>query len=351
VLYFCLYCYIIVSIIHPTGFCQLQLGKILMYKFSEIEQLRHVVKYMEYRKNINKDSFYPVMNFTGTVKLHGTNAGVRKIDGRYVPQSRERELTIEEDNHGFAAFISKIPVVQLDWLFSRIALSEYSDDLTLYGEWIGPGIQKGVAISQLPTRQWVLFGGKSDGENFDVNKDIELPEYNIYSIYRVPTYNITIDFDNPKLAIPTLEELTSQVEQSCPWGKLFGVEGVGEGIVWKSTAFPWNSDMFFKTKGEKHSQRGPKAQIAVDPEKVRSIEECVDVILGEGRLLQGLQILKAEVGDIDMDHIGKFLQWVCFDTQKEEIDVVEANDLTWKDVQKEVTKRAKQFYKRQLDEY
>ena len=49
----------------------------------------------------------PVLTFTGTIKLHGTNAGVcyNAVDGLWV-QSRENIITPESDNAGFAFFVA-----------------------------------------------------------------------------------------------------------------------------------------------------------------------------------------------------------------------------------------------------
>lgn len=49
---------------------------------------------------------YPTLKFKGTVKLHGTNAGIVNYGDRLEFQSRERVLSLEEDNAGFMRAMS-----------------------------------------------------------------------------------------------------------------------------------------------------------------------------------------------------------------------------------------------------
>ena len=88
-----------------------------MVKFPSIEQFRTVVSNVNRHFNFvgldeNGDAIYdptlpkPVITFKGTVKLHGTNAGVSFNNiGRLWAQSRENIITVEKDNAGFAFFV------------------------------------------------------------------------------------------------------------------------------------------------------------------------------------------------------------------------------------------------------
>ena len=49
----------------------------------------------------------PILNFEGTVKVHGTNSGMQLSQDilgliNFNCQSREREITVNDDNAGFA---------------------------------------------------------------------------------------------------------------------------------------------------------------------------------------------------------------------------------------------------------
>ena len=89
------------------------------------------------------------MKIYGTVKIHGTNAAVALncSTGEMYTQSRNRLISIEDDNAGFAQY------VYTNRDFYRDALEEAKkrvpDAVTIliYGEWAGGNIQKGVAIT------------------------------------------------------------------------------------------------------------------------------------------------------------------------------------------------------------
>lgn len=138
------------------------------FAFPSIEQLRNVVHEVKFNTQLvgdpeagflNESIPLPLIEFTGTVKLHGTNAGIiwDKENKRVYAQSRERVITPENDNGGFARFVSTLP--HDDLLFS-LKKGEYSY-IKIYGEWCGQGIQKGVAINALP-RMFVVFAGQVD---------------------------------------------------------------------------------------------------------------------------------------------------------------------------------------------
>ena len=85
--------------------------------FPEIGQYRQIVKTITERERyIGKDEdgnkiydhskMLPVQKWTGTVKQHGTNAGVTiNKDGEIWAQSRSNIITIQSDNAGFAFFV------------------------------------------------------------------------------------------------------------------------------------------------------------------------------------------------------------------------------------------------------
>jgi len=133
-----------------------------MKTYTSIESFRHVVKYVN--KYINKPGVVPpTYTYIGRVKLHGTNAGIRYLDGKYIPQCRSRPLTIEDDNFGFAKFVDNIPTECLDALFGevfcRFKRIKCLQDFTIFGEWIGNGIQgNNIGIGKLD-RQFVIFHG------------------------------------------------------------------------------------------------------------------------------------------------------------------------------------------------
>lgn len=316
-----------------------------MKKFSSIEQFRHVVKHVRYHYEFIQQPT-PVLNFTGTVKLHGSNSGVSRTNGVFSTQSREREITIDDDNYGFANFINSLSKNKLNELFDKVSSSM---DVTIFGEWVGQGIQKNVAVSKLP-KHFVIFSVWDNVANkyLENNKDWRIEELNIFNILQIPTYSVTIDFAHPENIIETLEKYTLEVEKECPWGKKFGISSIGEGIVWTCLEHPEDSRLWFKTKGEKHCNKGDKdnkKHIAnVSPEKLNTINEVVEYVLPEWRLQQGITVLQERGVFLDMKAISEYLKWIGQDVKKEEMDTITNNGLEWKDISNNITLKAKNYY-------
>jgi hypothetical protein len=173
----------------------------------------------------------------------------------------------------------------------------------------------------------------------------ELNEHRIFFINQFPTWELEIDFDYPELSSNKMIELTEEVEKECPVGKYFGVSGVGEGIVWKCHIEPYvGGDFMFKVKGEKHSVSKVKTLAAVDVEKVNSIKECVDKIITENRLNQGLDYLRTNHLEIIPQNLGIFIKWVTSDAIREELDTIVESGLIPKDVGSVASKVARDWF-------
>lgn len=326
-----------------------------MEKFTSIEQFRNVVKTIKnYFNQIDSPHLIPTYTFIGTVKLHGTNVGVRRFHGKFYPQSRERILDITSDNYGFAAFVASLGEETLNKIFDQIGAHE-DDDITIYGEWIGKSIQDTVAISQLPGRQWVIFAVKKNGKyESDLLKMLDVTDFHqigvnnkfgVYNIYEISTYEVIVNFKTPETSVAEFEKYTIEVEEQCPWGKKFDITGIGEGIVWTCKDRPSDENLWFKTKGTKHSKSKVKTIVPVDIEHINNIRACVDIVLSEGRLKQGLEwLLVQEKLEFIPENVGKFLKWVANDIIKEEYDTITENGFEWKHVVKEINTRSREWY-------
>lgn len=338
-----------------------------MSKFPHIEQFRSVIKKVKdvtryAGKDENGDAIYnqaplPVLKFIGTVKLHGTNAAVGIMnDGTQWAQSRENIITPEKDNAGFATFAYKNRdffnnLLKGDW-YSK---SDY-DGFVVYGEWCGKGIQKGVAISELD-KMFVVFSIKllsADPENYpNLWLHDSIVEYlighnnneRIFNIFNFGTWEIDIDFNYPELSSNKLIEWVESIEKECPVGKFFGVSGIGEGLVFHCNTQPYvGGDYLFKVKGEKHSASKVKTLAAVDVEKVNSIKECVDKIITENRLNQGLEHLRMNHLEIIPQNLGVFIKWVTSDAIREELDTIIESGLIPKDIGSVASKVARDWF-------
>lgn len=343
-----------------------------MIKFPSIEQFRNVIRHVKTHaqyvgKDENGDAIYdqskpiPTLKFRGTVKLHGTNAGiVYDIEtDSFTYQSRERELSLTSDNAGF--MLAQMKHEDL-WKHHFRGLVLYADrrptKIIYFGEWCGQGIQKGVAVSELP-KMFVIFARKfiyEDGETqwmslerFDQMDGIEkIARF----IDEFPTYEIEIDFNHPELAQNKMIEITEEVEKECPVGKAFGVSGIGEGVVWTCVSDGWNdSGTWFKVKGERHSTSKVKTLAAVDVEAVANLKAFVDSAVTEARLEQGLDnLVREQLKPVEMTSMGDFLRWVYNDVIKEEQDTIVANGLDPKKLGGAIANVARPWFVKKVNE-
>lgn len=303
----------------------------------------------------------PPVVYQGTVKLHGTNAGVRLHEGYVIPQSRNRALTVDADNYGFAEW-ALLPTAQV--YFARIADTvnarcgaEPGADITLYGEWCGRGIQKGVAIEGLD-RMFVLLTARlgDGGKNLVDILPSDLPEgagdLSLFCVQRAPVYALTVDWMDDasvEAARVECERRTLEVDQECPFAATFGVKGHGEGIVWKPVEHMGWDELWFKTKGEAHKAAGAEgARVKGVPLKAEGVPAFVASACSEDRFLQGLDFLRENAFELDIRATAKFIGWVCKDVATECADDLEASGLSWKQVQGSVANAASVWFRKHI---
>jgi len=313
-----------------------------MIKFTKIGQFRSVIKDVVY-ENLRDSK----LTFEGTVKLHGTNAGVSYTpeEGLYV-QSRNRIITVRDDNAGFAQFIAKREELFINE-FKKISRPGYIT--TLFGEWCGGNIQKGVALNELD-KMYVIFAVKFTNTLDDTTYTYERnnfnsPENSIYNSNQFPKYSIEVDFSAPNLIQNEIIALVSSVEKECPVGKYFNVSGVGEGIVFCHYNTRGVRDYIFKAKGQKHSASKVKTIAKVDVEKIASIESFLDYAVTENRLNQGIeQVFTINNLTPTKQHTGDYIKWIRQDVFSEELDTLNLNGLNPKDVISYLSLKAKNFF-------
>jgi hypothetical protein len=278
------------------------------------------------------------------------------------PYTKEKLfITPEKDNAGFAFFVESNKEAFYE-LFAQVMdktipwPDPYKNTITIYGEWAGGNIQKGVGICNLP-KSFFIFGVKitphtESEEELKANPAywvdysyLKNNEVKIYNINDYPTYSIDIDFNMPQLVQNQLSELTIAVEEECPVAKAFGFSGIGEGIVW-SAEFKGNVHRF-KVKGEKHSSSKVKTLAAVDVEKLNSIKDFVDYAVSESRFNQALENVFPNNEPIDVKKMGDVIRWVVNDVIKEEMDTLVENQLEPKEINKYVSSKVREMFFKQ----
>lgn len=342
-------------------------------KFPSINQFRQIVK------NIRSSADYhgvktPTITFECSVKIHGSNAAfVCPIGGTIddmVFQSRERILSIESDNAGFAFWAT----ANREYLFKIITniqnrlISNASSETTktghiqVYGEWFGGNIHKGVGVNDLP-KMLSVFGVRvsenaesNDWESREVIEECIGTQFHIIGLYTkfdFPVWYVDVDFNRPELSQNTLVDLCAAVEHDCPVARKFKPEAevgtlIGEGIV----AIPLQSDSigfdvrqhFCKIKGEKHASSHVKTTAKLDPELMTSRQEFVDKALTENRLQQGVDKMVELGHPITMATTGEYLRWIMGDVFREEADTMAVSLIEPKDVNGLIASVAKKFW-------
>ncbi|ESZ92349.1 hypothetical protein SBOR_7259 [Sclerotinia borealis F-4128] len=206
-----------------------------------------LVEFSKYQRT-SKTRRVTSISLTGTVKLHGTHGDILiRTDNTVQLQSRNGEVTTALDSYRFLDFVQAAQTEILDLkerLHARFLklnpraklLDEHP--LIIAGEWIGPKIQKDVAVSALPERYFVIISVSINGEwqPDELYSDIENESVCIVNISRGGFFHETILLKDPQPALAKMQALADAVEEECPFAKAFGIIGLGEGIVWKPAA-------------------------------------------------------------------------------------------------------------------
>ncbi|KAL8772008.1 MAG: hypothetical protein Q9209_002673 [Squamulea sp. 1 TL-2023] len=303
---------------------------------------------------------------TGTVKLHGAHVDwVISHNNSIRVQSRNMlELTVQNDNYGFAAFSQPIHNVILTLREDIVRrYTQLRPDLAIdpdypviiAGEWCGQGVQKGMAVSQLP-RHFVIISIRindvwvSETDYSDIHDEAN----GIYHIGKAGCYQLDLDSEDINSSEAAIQAIVTNVERTCPYGLVRGVTGPGEGIVWKARDHMDNPDMWFKYKGDSiavsHDWKNVKlpevAVAASNPEREYNFAKSV---VTERRLEQGLEYL-AEIGTARKDGLGKFLAWVQKDVLVEEKIEMGARGIGQGKLKPAIRSIAKAWYNKKLIE-
>lgn len=315
---------------------------------------------------------YSKIRYLAKIKLDGTNAAVVVTpNGDIYAQSRAKVITTGDDNMGFARWTES---QKNAW--SKLSLA--GQDLIIFGEWSGQGIQKNVAVSKISKKIFAVFcvvfrnsSGEVTGYETDPETIRKLVR-DVPDVYVLPwfgvqgqSFDVTIDWlataETLQPELDRINQIVLEVEACDPWIKEnFEVEGIGEGLVFYplgSDADQWNkfSSWLFKAKGEKHKTVKQLAPVQVDPEVASSAKEFANLVLTEARLEQGAQVVwktspnasllpESVVYSTDTKLMGAFIKWIENDVKKETVAELEASNLNWEQVGKTVTSQARQWY-------
>ena len=303
----------------------------------------------------------PTIVFKGTVKLHGTSASFNysKSEDKLLPQKRS---SIIEDDFGHFGFVeyTKANEVVIKEKMSTLCNKLGIDSVVVFGEWCGTGVQKKVAISELPKRMVIFEAWNPVTEEYidtDLLSDFCEGVPKCYNVRDYQTFEMEVDTQYPEIALGKINDLVDEVEKSCPVAKAMlldefpdkcvdRTEYIGEGIVWKY------KDICWKAKGSKHSNSsGGKIKATVDPIKAQNIKDFVEATVTEYRLEQCYSEIKSNHGEVEMKHLGELMKWIFSDIMTEEGDALQHNNLDKKDIGGAVANKARPWFTNKINSF
>lgn len=276
------------------------------------------------------------MVYRGKVKLHGTNAGVYvDADGQQTAQSRSREISVADDNCGFAAFVASGGLV-----------TQYRNAV-VYGEWYGTGVQKGVAASQVP-KSFAVFAVKLVLEDaWVVNPEAlkqHITETDRVRVLPWHTEEMSVNLYDPTEFITAVNAQVDAVETEDPFILAsHGVSGIGEGLVYYPRS-EGGDDLLFKAKGAAHQSQKTERPAVPDIQSYSHISGFCDAFVTDARLQQAFDT----VGVTSIRDTPAFLRWVSADIEKESAEERAASGLEWAKCNKVCTSKAMVWLKSRL---
>ena len=340
------------------------------YKFPSIEQFRHQLKALKdfiYFSGLVDDE--PTFDYTRTLptvtvncteKIHGIYAGVVYTNNQLYAQSRNKVITIGDDNAGFALFVEQHKTLLTNICIVLKSVHNLSDSnvIVLSGEWAGGSIQKNSALSGVDKKflifpQFRVVHADESTSTLPIS-ELHLLSDSIYSLVNFPeaTFATAIDFEsevsiNEFLAL--MESRIAAIEESSPVGRYFNQpNNIGEGFVCTFDAINsagQSKQFIFKCKGEAHSNSNViKSQPAKSTEELTALNKFVDSICHSWRFEQGVVESCGTVDSADIKHMGAYLKFVTTDTLKEENDLIIASGFEVKQIMSRVNDRAKKYF-------
>jgi tRNA-binding EMAP/Myf-like protein len=321
-----------------------------LVRWASIENLYNI------RKEISEYDSLRKIKYRAKIKLHGSNCACSIFqNGDVVTQSREQIITPEKDNAGFSRWVND----QKEY-WSNLKTDTH---MIVFGEWVGPGVNKGCAIHELEKKVFCVFAiqyNRPQGSFLEINP-ITISETlgkNNKEVFVIPFYGpvLTLNFFNTedlKIQAETINAMVAEVEKEDPYVKAqFGIGGVGEGLVFYCLPdnFDENNSMLiprlefsnlgFKAKGDEHKVVKTKAAAQIDPEVANSISEYITLVCTENRLKQQAE----KVGEFSPRSTGQFLKAFCQDVCKESVAELEAAGMKWENVSKHVSEHARKWW-------
>ncbi len=275
-------------------------------------------------------------------KLHGTYGAVRvSTERNVVAYSRKWALTLDADNHGFAAWVESTGSF---WQNAGTPLT----DVVIHGEWAGPGIHAGHdAVQLLPDLHFFVFAVsmvQDDGTRWvvgpnEIKKRLDAVPGGIPDRVHVLPWVENIGTHNPSADARELTAMTKAWGQHDRYmAEAFNIEAPGEGFVFYP--HPFIPVGMFKAKAPAHTQRsGEDAVRSHRSPPAANVVAFVEKFVTPARLQQHCDALPRPLGPAS---IGPFIGAVAQDVAREAAE--DLGDLSWKDVQRAIAASARDWF-------
>ena len=326
-----------------------------MFKaFPKILTLRNLIGSMSREEGFQE---LGPLTFIGQPKVHGTNGALIIIDGLQPirAQSRNRLLSLGSDNMGFASFAA---LNEEDLRYDLVELLEEDAGLLqdaciepfpvhLYGEWAGPGVKRGVAVSSMKERRFFPFAVSYGDNPLRVVAPFEgkvLKTMADFGAERRVTFDPST-FEGYEEAYVAIQEATDEFEEECPVAAFYGHKGMGEGLVWTSTCGRFR----FKSKGAKHQQVRKPLPTPLDPKEQELAKSFAHSVVTPARM-EGAYAWMAEMGHpMDRASTGKIISYILDDVQAECIEEWKEVGIPWKPCAGHIATMARTMFFEELD--
>jgi hypothetical protein len=288
---------------------------------------------------VSAREFTHTVTYRSKIKLHGTNAAVQK-DRLGSLRVQSRNHVVKGSHFGF-----------YDWVMANSGVFDrLPEDTTIFGEWCGPGIQKGVALSKIPRKIFAVFMAiDRNGAIITEPDHLRAMVVDHPDVFVLPWFGLTaqIDFSDPAaFDAGPLNTAVDAIEIRDPFCcDNFDVEGIGEGLVMfpdQASTVDEFSLMAFKAKGKLHRGSSTREAVQVDVPSAETLEAFISLVVTQARFEQALKECAIDVRDIRK--LGSLLSWMHKDIQAECVAELAASGLTWKDVQKRISTAVRDMY-------
>lgn len=303
---------------------------------------------------------YPIITYSATHKVGGTNTSIRLNSNNYFYQSRNSilaENTNTSDQNGFRATFEKIDLSKL----FKLVKDKYNlkdEEIIIYGEWCGNGIKDNHSISQAKTKQWIIFAVKISDEYVDNFVELSDEENGIYNILKWGAFKVIIDYNQFQFGcwkdsngdLPqNLKDLVDLHTLQCPVSKFFGINGKGEGLVLKSDNYiskRTNEFIIVKIKNSEYDK--PVVKQVIEKTTNPKLDEFLKEAVKPSRLEQFCNYMENQGDELTMKNVVKFQLLVLIDIEKECSKIAKDLNLTVKDYESSVRKNCTDYLKNKI---